>query len=53
MLAEHLVKADLLDIRAGIKTGRYVNEATVSRGIVQRLLAPNMSHEPRPEERER
>ena len=28
----------LLDIRAGIKTGRYVNEATVSQGIVQRLL---------------
>jgi hypothetical protein len=53
MFAEHLVKEDLLDIRAGIKAGRYVNEATVSQGIVQRLLAPNMSHEPRPEERER
>jgi predicted type IV restriction endonuclease len=33
-----LVKEDLLDIRAGIKSGRYVNEATVSQGIVQRLL---------------
>jgi predicted type IV restriction endonuclease len=32
------VEADLLDIRAGIKAGRYVNEATVSQGIVQRLL---------------
>jgi len=32
------MKEDLLDIRAGIKTGRYVNEATVSQGIVQRLL---------------
>ncbi len=33
-----LVKEDLLDIRSGIKAGRYVNEATVSQGIVQRLL---------------
>jgi hypothetical protein len=33
-----LVKEDLLDIRAGIKARRYVNEATVSQGIVQRLL---------------
>jgi predicted type IV restriction endonuclease len=33
-----LIKEDLLDIRAGIKAGRYVNEATVSQGIVQRLL---------------
>jgi predicted type IV restriction endonuclease len=32
------VKEDLLDIRSGIKAGRYVNEATVSQGIVQRLL---------------
>jgi predicted type IV restriction endonuclease len=32
------VKEDLLDIRAGVKAGRYVNEATVSQGIVQRLL---------------
>jgi predicted type IV restriction endonuclease len=32
------MKEDLLDIRAGIKAGRYVNEATVSQGIVQRLL---------------
>jgi hypothetical protein len=32
------VKQDLLDIRAGVKAGRYVNEATVSQGIVQRLL---------------
>jgi hypothetical protein len=32
------VKDDLLDIRAGIKTGRYINEATISQGIVQRLL---------------
>jgi hypothetical protein len=32
------VKEDLLDIRAGIKAGRYVNEVTVSQGIVQRLL---------------
>ena len=32
------MEADLLDIRAGIKAGRYVNEATVSQGIVQRLL---------------
>src|SRR5215213_2853476 len=36
--ARGLVKEDLLDIRAGIKAGRYVNEATVSQGIVQRLL---------------
>ena len=28
----------LLYIRAGIKAGRYVNEATVSQGIIQRLL---------------
>jgi predicted type IV restriction endonuclease len=33
-----VMKEDLLDIRAGIKAGRYVNEATVSQGIVQRLL---------------
>jgi hypothetical protein len=32
------VREALLDIRAGIKAGRYVNEATVSQGIVQRLL---------------
>jgi predicted type IV restriction endonuclease len=32
------VEEDLLDIRTGIKAGRYVNEATVSQGIVQRLL---------------
>ncbi len=32
------MKEDLLDIRAGIKAGRYVNEATVSQGIVQRLF---------------
>jgi predicted type IV restriction endonuclease len=32
------MKEDLLDIRAGIKAGRYVNEATVSQGIVQRIL---------------
>ena len=32
------MKEDLLDIRDGIKAGRYVNEATVSQGIVQRLL---------------
>jgi predicted type IV restriction endonuclease len=32
------MKDDLLDIRSGIKAGRYVNEATVSQGIVQRLL---------------
>jgi hypothetical protein len=36
--AEGNMKEDLLDIRAGIKGGRYVNEATVSQGIVQRLL---------------
>src|SRR5215204_6505971 len=36
--ARGLVKEDLLDIRTGIKAGRYVNEATVSQGIVQRLL---------------
>src|SRR5215218_1908872 len=36
--ARGAVKEDLLDIRAGIKAGRYVNEATVSQGIVQRLL---------------
>jgi predicted type IV restriction endonuclease len=36
--ARGLVKQDLLDIRAGITAGRYVNEATVSQGIVQRLL---------------
>jgi predicted type IV restriction endonuclease len=33
-----LMREDLLDIRGGIKAGRYVNEATVSQGIVQRLL---------------
>jgi hypothetical protein len=27
------MKEDLLDIRAGIKAGRYVNEATISQGI--------------------
>ena len=32
------MEEDLLDICAGIKAGRYVNEATVSEGIVQRLL---------------
>ncbi len=32
------MKEDFLDIRDGIKGGRYVNEATVSQGIVQRLL---------------
>jgi predicted type IV restriction endonuclease len=32
------VREALLDIRAGIAAGRYVNEATVSQGIVQRLL---------------
>jgi predicted type IV restriction endonuclease len=32
------MKEDLLDISAGIKGGRYINEATVSQGIVQRLL---------------
>ncbi len=32
------MKEDLLDIRSGIKAGRYVNEATVSQGIVQRWL---------------
>ena len=32
------MREDLLDIRGGIKAGRYVNEATVSQGIVQRLL---------------
>ena len=32
------MEEDLLDIRAGIKVGRYVNEATVSRGIVKRSL---------------
>jgi predicted type IV restriction endonuclease len=32
------MKEDLLDIRDGIKAGRYDNEATVSQGIVQRLL---------------
>src|SRR5215212_9352688 len=36
--ARGVVKEDLLDIRAGIKAGRYVNEATVSQGIVQRLI---------------
>jgi len=35
---EGLMKEDLLDIRSGIKAGRYVNGATVSQGIVQRLL---------------
>ena len=29
-----LVEAELLDIRAGIEAGRYVNEATVSQGIM-------------------
>ena len=33
-----LVEVDLLEFRTGIKAGRYVNEATVSQGIVQRLL---------------
>ena len=32
------MREDLLDIRGGIKAGRYVNEATVSQGTVQRLL---------------
>ena len=32
------MREDLLDIHAGIAAGRYVNEATVSQGIVQRLL---------------
>ncbi len=32
------MREDLLDIRAGITAGRYVNEATVSQGVVQRLL---------------
>jgi hypothetical protein len=32
------VEEALLDIRAGIKAGRYVNEATVSQCVVQRLL---------------
>ena len=32
------MREDLFDIRAGIKAGRYVNEASVSQGIVQRLL---------------
>ncbi len=32
------MKDDLSDIRAGIKSGRYVNEASISQGIVQRLL---------------
>ncbi len=32
------MREDLLEIRGGIKAGRYVNEATVSQGIVQRLL---------------
>ena len=32
------MKEDLLDIRVGIKSGRYVNEATISQGIVQRLF---------------
>jgi predicted type IV restriction endonuclease len=36
--ARGVVEEDLQDIRAGIKAGRYVNEATVSQGIVQRLL---------------
>lgn len=38
VFAKDCMKEDLLDIRAGIKSGRYVNEATVSQGIVQRLL---------------
>jgi predicted type IV restriction endonuclease len=38
VIARGLVRDDLLDIRAGIKAGRFVNEATVSQGIVQRLL---------------
>src|SRR5215218_9562050 len=33
-----MVRNDLVDIRTVIKAGRYVNEATVSQGIVQRLL---------------
>ncbi len=32
------MKEDLLDIRSGIKAGHYVNEATVSQGILQRPL---------------
>src|SRR5918997_401172 len=36
--ARGYMKEDLLDIRAGIKAGRYINEATISQGIVQRLL---------------
>src|SRR5215216_3470247 len=38
VVARGLVKEDLLDIRAGVKAGRYVKEATVSQGIVQQLL---------------
>jgi hypothetical protein len=37
-IARRLVREDLLDIRSGIKAGRYINEATGSQGIVQRLL---------------
>src|SRR5918997_640619 len=36
--ARGFMKEDLLDIRTGIKVGRYVNEAAISQGIVQRLL---------------
>ncbi len=32
------MKEDILDIRNSIKAGRFVNEAAVSQGIVQRLL---------------
>jgi predicted type IV restriction endonuclease len=38
VVVKGIVKEDLLDIRAGIAAGRYVNEGTVSQGIVQRLL---------------
>ena len=32
------LKADIEDIRSGIKTGRFTNEAAVRQGIVLRLL---------------
>lgn len=37
-LSGEFVREDLLDIRGSLEAGRFVNEAAVSQGIVQRLL---------------
>jgi predicted type IV restriction endonuclease len=33
-----MLKPDIEDVRSGIKTGRFANEAAVRQGIVLRLL---------------